>query len=79
MASDGQQTLDGGEVTDPRITKAGQALWWEDARRTWGRDGREPDGTLVATSKARCWTCSAAPAAARSATSEQALTSSAWT
>jgi hypothetical protein len=53
MASDGQQTLDGGEVTDPRITKAGQALWWEDARRTWGRDGREPDGTLVATSKAR--------------------------
>lgn len=52
-AADGQQTLDGTEVADPRVTKAAKALWWEDARRTWGRDGREPDGTLVATSKAR--------------------------
>lgn len=38
-AADGQQTLDGGEVTDPRITKAAKSLWWRDAQRTWGMDG----------------------------------------
>lgn len=38
---DGQLDMEGGEATDPRITKAGKALWWNDARRTWGRDGHD--------------------------------------
>lgn len=40
-AVDGQQTLDGAEEVDGRVEAAGKALWWRDARRTWGRDGQD--------------------------------------
>lgn len=41
MSAHGQLDLDGGEQTDPRVTKAAKALWYDDAKRTWGRDGAD--------------------------------------
>lgn len=41
MSAHGQLDMDGGEQTDPRLVKAARALWWRDAERTWGRDGRD--------------------------------------
>lgn len=40
-ATPGQLGLEGGEQQDPRQVKAARALWWADARRTWGRDGQD--------------------------------------
>jgi hypothetical protein len=38
---DGQQTLDGGETTDPRVERAAKALMWADFKRSFGQDGHE--------------------------------------
>lgn len=51
--TDGQLGFDGSEQVDPRITKAARALWWRDARRTWGRDGRDESGESVARERAK--------------------------
>lgn len=41
MTAPGQLDLDGGEQEDPRAEKIARALWWEDSKRTWGRDGQD--------------------------------------
>jgi hypothetical protein len=51
MTADGQQTLDGTEEVDPRTERVAKALWWADAKRTWGQDG--PD--VARETAARLW------------------------
>jgi len=41
VSGHGQLDLDGGETIDPRIESAAKALWWRNAQRTWGPDGRD--------------------------------------
>lgn len=48
MPADGQQTLDGGETTDPRIERAAKALWWRDAKKTfWDRKDAEEHAKAI--------------------------------
>lgn len=41
MTAPGQLDLEGNETEDPRAEKIARALWWEDAKRTWARDGED--------------------------------------
>lgn len=51
--SAGQFDLEGNETEDPRAEKIAKALWWEDAKRTWGRDGRDEAGESIAKQQAK--------------------------
>lgn len=56
MTAHGQLDMAGGETVDPRIEQAARALWWRDAKRTWGQDGRGEDGESIAKQQAaRLW------------------------
>ena len=41
MSAPGQLDLEGNETEDPRAEKIAKALWWDDAKRTWARDGND--------------------------------------
>lgn len=55
-AADGQLGLDGTEEIDGRTERVAKSLFWRDAKRSWGRDGRDEDGKSIATENAkRIW------------------------
>lgn len=51
MSAPGQFDLEGNETEDPRAEKIARALWWEDSKRTWGRDGAD----IARDQAARLW------------------------
>jgi hypothetical protein len=51
MTSPGQIDLDGNEQLDPRLEPVAKALWWRDAKRTWGQDGND----IAAENARRLW------------------------
>lgn len=41
MTAPGQLDLSSNETEDPRADRVARALWWKDAKATWGRDGND--------------------------------------
>lgn len=41
MTAVGQIDFEGNTVEDPRQEKVAKALWWADAKRTWGQSGED--------------------------------------